>query len=153
MLTALCAEINNYFIKDMSAIHLGEYSISNGTITGVSSPFDFLKIGQYFRIVGSDLNDGVYLFNGEKLDLKDEDFNGAIWAMSVPPILVALAAEIEKWRAENESVNSANMSPYNSESFDGYSYSKGGNSKGGTATSWQAQFAPKLNPFRRLYVL
>ena len=153
MLTALCKEINNYFIKDTSAIHSGDYSISNGTISGVSSPFDFLKIGQYFRIVGSDLNDGVYLYNGERLDLKDEDFSGAIWAMSIPPVVLALAAEIEKWRAENEAVNSDNMSPYTSESFDGYSYSKGANGKGGTATTWQGQFASQLNPYRRIYVI
>ena len=148
-LDVLCAELNNYFIKDMSAIHLGNFEVRDGMV----SPLDFLKQGQYFRIVGSDLNDGVYLYNGESMDLKDEVFNGAIWAMSVPPIVLALAADIDEWRAKNEALDSENMSPYISESFDGYSGTKAGNSKGGTATGWQSQFADRLKPYRRLYVI
>ena len=148
-LDILCAELKNYFIKDRSAIHLGDFEVKDGMV----SPLDFLKVGQYFRIVGSDLNDGVYLYNDEPMDLKDEVFNGAIWAMSVPPIVLALAADIDDWRAKNEALDSENMSPYTSESFDGYSYSKGGSSKGGTATSWQSQFADRLKPYRRLYVI
>lgn len=148
-LDILCAELKNYFIKDRSAIHLGDFEVKDGMV----SPLDFLKVGQYFRIVGSDLNDGVYLYNGEPMDLKDEVFNGAIWAMSVPPIVLALSADIDAWRAKNEALDSENMSPYSAESFDGYSYSKGGNSRGGTATSWQSQFADRLKPYRRLYVI
>lgn len=148
-LDVLCAELKNYFIKDRSAIHLGDYEVKGGMV----SPLDFLKVGQYFRIVGSDLNEGVYLYNGESMDLKDEVFNGAIWAMSVPPIVLALSADIDAWRAKNEALDSENMSPYSAESFDGSSYSKGGNSRGGTATSWQSQFADRLKPYRRLYVI
>jgi hypothetical protein len=148
-LDVLCAELKNYFIKDRSAIHLGDFEVKDGMV----SPLDFLKVNQYFRIVGSDLNDGVYLYNGEPMDLKDEVFNGAIWAMSVPPIVIALSADIDAWRAKNEALDSENMTPYTSESFDGYSYSKGGNSRGGTATSWQSQFADRLKPYRRLYVI
>ena len=148
-LDILCAELKNYFIKDRTAIHLGDFEVKDGMV----SPLDFLKVGQYFRIVGSDLNDGVYLYNGESMDLKDEVFNGAIWAMSVPPIVLALSADIDAWRAKNEALDSENMSPYSAESFDGYSYSKGGNSRGGTATSWQSQFADRLKPYRRLYVI
>ena len=149
-LDTLCAELNNYFIKDVTAIHLGDFEVKNGMV----SPLDFVKVGQYFRIVGSDLNEGVYLYNGEPIDtLKDEVFNGAIWAMSVPPIVLALAVDIDAWREKNEALDSANMSPYISESFDGYSGTKGGNSKGGTSTSWQSQFADRLKPYRRLYVI
>lgn len=150
-LDVLCAELNNYFIKDVTAIHLGDFEVKDGMV----SPLEFLKQGQYFRIVGSDLNDGVYLYNGEPIEaLKDEVFNGAIWAMSVPPIVLALAADIDAWREKNEALDSENMSPYTSENFEGYySYSKGGNSKGGTATSWQSQFADRLKPYRRLYVI
>jgi hypothetical protein len=148
-LDIICAELNNYFIKDVTAIHLGDFEVKDGMV----SPLDFLKQGQWFRIIGSDLNDGVYLYNGEPMDLKDEVFNGAIWAMSVPPIVLALAADIDAWREKNEALDSENMSPYSAESFDGYSYSKGGNSRGGTATSWQSQFADRLKPYRRLYVI
>ena len=151
MLTALCREVNNYFIKDKSCIHLGDYSVTDGTIMGVSSPFNFLKVGQYFRIVGSDLNDGVYLYDGKPIERRrDESFNGAIWAMSVPIDFIDLANEIKAWNTKYANDEQAN-SPYQSESFDGYSYSKptGANAD----TSWKAQFKSRLNAYRRLYVI
>lgn len=149
MLSAICREVNNYFIKDNSAIHLGDYSISSGIITGISSPLDFLKNGQYFRIVGSDLNDGVYKYTGQAIStLKDEEFSGAIWAMSVPVDFIALAEEIKAW---NDTYSAEANSPYQSESFDGYSYSKASGTNGDT--SWKAQFRSRLNAYRRLYVI
>lgn len=155
-LTEICAVCRNYFLKDYldtsKSIHDGSYTISSGLINGV----DFLKIGQYFRITGSDLNDGVYQFTGEPIEgLKDETFTGAVWAMSVPPAFVKLAEDIAAWRAANESADSDNMSPFTSESFGGYSYSKGSGSaaEGGTATSWQGQFARRLHAWKRIYIL
>ena len=150
MLTAMCREVNNYFIKDKSCIHLGDYSVTDGTITGVSSPFDYLKIGQYFRIVGSDLNDGVYKYTGERIEtLKDETFEGAIWAMSVPTDFIALADEITVWVTE---YGGAVNSPYQSESFAGYSYSKASGANGGDV-SWKSQFKSRLNAYRRVRTL
>lgn len=149
MLEAICIEIRNFFIKDNSAIHLGDYSISSGIITGISSPLDFLKNGQYFRIVGSDLNDGVYQYTGQAIStLKDEEFGGAIWAMSVPVDFIALVEEIKAW---NDTYSTEANSPYQSESFDGYSYSKASGANGDT--SWKGQFKSRLNAYRRLYVI
>lgn len=156
-LTEICALCRNYFLKDYTdtskSIHDGTYTISNGVITDVS----FLKIGQYFRITGSDLNDGVYLNSGGAIsELHDETFNGAVWAMSVPPAFIRLAEDIEKWRATNEAVDSTNMSPFNSESFGGYSYSKSGGgsgSGGGTNATWQGQFSKRLQAWKRIYIL
>ena len=144
MLTELCAELKNYFLRDREAdIHYGEYTISGGSID-----LPFLLNGQYFRIVGSVLNDGVYQYPAD--GLADEVFTGAVWSMAVPPSVVDLAADIEAWNEKNAE---ALASPYTSESFGGYSYTKAsGNSVGG-GYSWQDQFASRLAKWRRLSVL
>lgn len=144
MLTELCAELKNYFLRNREAdIHYGKYTISNGSID-----LPFLLNGQYFRIVGSVFNDGVYKYGEETLI--DEEFDGAIWAMYVPADFVILASEISSWAVNNaDTLNS----PYQSESFGGYSYSKGNSASGTGAYGWQDQFAARLNPYRRLSVL
>jgi len=149
MLTDLCAEIRNYFIRDYhNDIHAGTFTISDGRI----EPLDFLQNNQYFRIVGSVFNDGVHKY-GES-GLTDEVFTGAVWAMAVPPAVIALSAEIDAWLADHASELS---SPYQSESFGGYSYSKGSsgtNADGSVpAYGWKNQFASKLSPYRRVSVL
>ena len=145
MLTELCAELNNYFLTHKEAdMHPGQYSITEGTLVlpdGLAIP------GQYIRIVGSRLNDGVYQYPAT--GLADETFTGSVWTMSVPPTIVALAEEIAGWVEQNQN---AIAGPYTSESFGGYSYSKA-SSKGGGAYGWQDQFATRLNPYRRLPVL
>ena len=146
MLTELCAELKNYFLRDREAdIHYGSYTISGGSIV-----LPFLLTGQYFRIVGSVLNDGVYEYPA--VGLTDETFAGAVWAMAVPPTVIALADDIEAWNAKNAD---ALASPYTSESFGGYSYTKasGASSSGGGAYSWKDQFASRLAKYRRLSVL
>lgn len=144
MLSIICAEIRNYFLAHREAdIHSGTYAIENGNLT-----LDFLREGQYFRIVGSALNDGVHQYPA--IDLTDETFNGSVWAMSVPRAFIELAAEIEDWTNTNANALS---SPYTSESFAGYSYSKASGRNGTAGYSWQDQFATRLNAYRRLSVL
>ena len=140
MLTEVCAEIRNYFVKD---IHNGTFEIVGGKIT----PLDFIQKKQYFRIVGSVYNDGVYKYT-DKLELTDEKFIGSVWAMAVPPSVVALAEEIKKYNESDE----AKPSAYTSESFGGYSYSKATDSNGVPLT-WQKVFANRLNKYRRISVL
>ena len=145
MLTEICAEIRNYFLAHREQdIHAGEYSIENGSMESL----DFLRNGQYFRIVGSALNDGVHQYPA--YDLQDESFKGSVWAMSVPPSFVSLVNEIEDWVTEH---SAALSSPYTSESFGGYSYSKAAGKNGTGAYSWQDQFATRLNAYRRISVL
>lgn len=142
MIETICAEIRNYFLTHREQdIHTGTYEITGGELT-----LDFLLPGQYFRIVGSALNDGVYQYPAV---LQDETFSGSIWAMSVPKGFVELCDEIESWVSNNaQSLNS----PYTSESFGGYSYSKATGSNG-RALTWQDQFATRLNAYRRVSVL
>ena len=138
MLTEICAEIRNYF-EVPNGRHFGTFTISGGSI----APLDFLQEGQYFRIVGSVFNDGVYKYPAASLT--DEVFEGAVWAMAVPPTLIALAAEI---KAYNDS-DAGKPSPYTSESFGGYSYTKATDANG-APIGWQKAFASRLNKWRKL---
>lgn len=148
MLTELCAELKNYFLRDAAKdIYYNTFTIADGSMESLP----FLQDGQYFRIVGSVFNDGVYQYPAA--GLVDETFKGSIWAMAVPPAVVALAAEIDAWNIKNADVLA---SPFTSESFGGYSYTKsagGTNGNGGGAYSWQNQFASRLSKWRRLSVL
>ena len=149
MLDELCAELRNYFIGGVNNIHNGTFTISEGSL----EPLSFLQNDQYFRIVGSVFNDGVYQYNSSA-ELKDETFTGSIWAMAVPPAVIALSNEIDDWVQANAD---ALTSPYQSESFGGYSYSKSSGShnagESGGAYGWQDQFTTKLARWRRLSVL
>ena len=139
MLTEICAELRNWFVVP-DGVHIGTYTISGGSI----APLDFLQEGQYFRIVGSVFNDGVYQYPATSLT--DEVFEGAVWAMALPPSIIALAAEIEKY---NDS-DAGKPSPYSSESFGSYSYNKFTDGNGGDGSRWQKVFASRLNKWRKL---
>ena len=141
MLEELMRECRNWFVAP-NGVHLGTFTVKDGSIT-----LPFLVYGQYFRIVGSVFNNGVYEYGN--VYLQDETFEGAIWALSVPPAFIKLSEEIKSWRDQYE--NAAN-SPFQSESFAGYSYTKSsanGNS-GGSVTGWQGVFASRLNKWRKL---
>ena len=147
MIGELCKECNNYFVYDRKDMHFGDFAIVNGALDVSSSPM--LLNGQYFRIVGSVFNDGVYKYPAT--GLKDEEFNGAIWSMSVPPDFVDLAKEIEDW-LKLDDVKKSIDSPYQSESFGGYSYSKESGTDGSGGVTWQTHFASKLNVWRKATV-
>lgn len=132
MIDAICASLRNYFVVEIVD---GEYTVTDREIT-----LPFLAAGQFFRVVGSVFCDGVYRY-GDALPA-DETFDGAIWAMAIPPTLEEIAAEIEEWKQKNAEVIN---SPYQSESFGGYSYTKGSDS-----ASWQGVFAKRLNRWRKL---
>ena len=135
-LTNLCAELRNYFETKK---RFGTFTISGGSI----SPSNFLQDGQYFRIVGSVFNDGVHRHPAH--DLTDETFDGAVWAMAVPPAVVDLATEIEEYNKSDV----GKPSPYISENFGGYGYTKATDANG-TPIGWQKAFASRLNKWRKL---
>ena len=145
MLTELCQELRNWF--DVKRI-FGTFTIENGSID-----VD-LQEGQYFRIVGSVFNDGVYQNIPEVLSsLHDEVFTGAVWAMAVPPEVIALASDIQSWQ---EKYGEASQSPYMSESFGGYSYSKGSGAStaggGDGSPTWKSAFASRINKWRKIRI-
>ena len=136
MLDEILAEIRNYFVV---SVHSGDFKVIGGRL----SPLDFLQNGQYFRIVGSVMNDGVYRYPYS--GLTDETFSGEIWALAVPPTLIALAADIEEYEKKAKET----VSPYTSESFGGYSYTKATDSNG-SPLSWEKVFAKRLNKWRKI---
>lgn len=142
ILTEICDYLNNYFWDKKIN---GKFTISGGSIDVPA-----LKDGQYFRIVGSIFNDGVHIYPAT--DLKDEEFTGSIWSMAVPSTVIAIASDVADWQTKYGNVNSEAMSPFNSESFAGYSYSKSGsgNANSGSNIGWQDVFGGRLNKYRKL---
>ena len=149
MLNQICENICNYFIQQRIE---GRFEIADGMI---SLP---LLDGQRFLIKGSALNDGMYTYHdtgitddddSKAVGLHEESWDGTICALAIPPVVLALSAEIKSWvDANQESQNS----PYSSESVLGvYSYSKatGGHGAGGSV-GWMDVFADKLKRWRKV---
>lgn len=141
MLEELMRECRNWFLTP-GGVHPGTYIIEGGSIE-----LPFLIPGQYFRICGSVFNDGVYQYGSQQLE--DETFTGSVWALAVPVTFLRLADEIQKWRDSYE--DKAN-SPFQSESFAGYTYTKasGNAANGGNVTGWQGVFAGRLAQWRKI---
>ncbi len=140
MLEQVLIHIHNWFQVDISP---GTYTIQDSGIT-----LPFLQDGQYFRICGSVFNDGLHQYGPAMELLQDETFTGAVWALAVPKAVVELSEEIAAWQ---EKYGAVLDSPYTSESFGGYSYSKASGAGDSTGSGgWQAAFRARLNPYRKL---
>ena len=145
MLYEICEHLNNFFDK-----RNGEYidrtadtfTISGGLISPLSSS---LIAGQYIRIVGSLLNDGIYLLpsNFTISTLVNETFTGAIFGLAIPRDLVTLDTEITAYVTANPA------SWYVSESFGGWSGTKATGSNG-APLSWKSVYAARLNRWGKL---
>ena len=142
MLTEICQYLKNWFDRGQPKFY-GKFTLSDDELLFDGASIDsFIKDGQYIRIVGSVLNDGVYEYPLQGTN--DETFDGAVWALAIPQAVIKLADDIKEWSVKYGTVEAPAMSPYNSESFGGYSYSKGG----GAETSWQSVFASRLSQWR-----
>jgi hypothetical protein len=145
-MTEVFQYLRNWFDRNQPKYY-GKFTIENGALVG-----DYkIATGQFYRIMGSALNDGVYKYGSEE-ELDDEVFEGAIWLMAVPKDVRNLIAEIDMWQEKYGGIDSANMSPYQSESFGGYSYSKasGGSTSSSSVPTWQAVFADRLGRYKKL---
>lgn len=139
-LEEICYECHNYFEIGKNS---GEFVIENGNLS-----VDFLLEGQYFRIIGSIFNDGIYQY--PETTLTDETFKGEVWPMAVPKTVVELVMDIDAWKAQYDKVN---QSPYTSESFGGYSYTKGASTGGGNGNglTWQSVFYDRMKRWYKLW--
>lgn len=147
ILTEVCDYLNNYFWEKKIK---GHFKVESGMLE-----VEALKNGQYFRIIGSTFNNGVHKYPiTAQNPLKDEEFDGEIWAMAVPETVIAISSDIGEWQTLYGGANSSALSPFSSESFGGYSYSKNGsgstNGSSNIGASWQDVFAGRLNKYRRL---
>lgn len=138
MIADVCKYLNNWF--DYKRI-FGTFTISDGTLS-VNGAND----GQYIRICDSVFNDGVHKY--PLTGLKDETFDGVIWLMAVPDEVIKLSDDIDKWI---DDYAEEMRSPYQSESFGGYSYSKASvQGSDGTGVTWSDIFADQLRQWRKL---
>jgi len=148
MLTEVCHEVNNYFRRDSVR---KTFSVVDGSLVGI--PDGFLQEGQYFLIEGSIFNDGVHKFDSKLVLTNETDFLGNIWSLAIPPEFLDLVAEISAWETKYGGADSAANSPFSSESFGGYSYSKSsaGNTSDGSSdgSNWKTVFASRLSKWRR----
>ena len=145
MLNEICEHLHNFFDRrdgDYIDRTAGTFVISDGVISPLSSS---LIAGQYIRIVGSLLNDGIYLLPDDFTiaELQDETFTGAVFGLAIPKDLVTLDAEITAYVAANPA------SAYTSESFGGWSGTKATGSNG-APLSWKSVYAARLNRWRKL---
>ena len=135
MLEQVMRDIRNYFPVES---HHGTFTIENGVISPLS-----LHAGQYYMIEGSTLNDGVYKY-GEPIEQPAETFTGYITVLAPPKAFLEIVSEIEAYQAKY-----GDVTPYTSESFGGYSYTKASGSNGGSI-SWADAFGKRLNAWRKI---
>lgn len=146
MLTEVCQYLRNWF--ELSKLH-GSFKVENGVLTYANGTAVPVLQNQYYRVIGSVFSDGVHKYGVESLT-DEPKFSGSIWLMGISPEVVTLVNEISTWRETNAG---AIDSPYQSESFGGYSYNlkSGGNADGGSGgVTWQSQFASRLAPWRKI---
>ena len=134
MLEELLHHMKNWFVN---SVHYGTFTVEGGTLVLPS-----LLDGQYYRVVGSIFNDGIHK-NGDA-DLTDEAFDGTVYALAIPKAVIKLAEDIQEWQAKN-----GTPSPYESESFGGYSYSRAKDSNG-KAITWKVAFCDRINFWRKI---
>lgn len=140
ILTQICGELNNWFTDRNASAAYGTYEIKNGTL-----PLDHITEGQCVRIVGSIFNDGVHMY--PFYDLQDETFAGAVMPMRIPPEVMQIAAEVRRIEAEG---GNTSVSPYTSESFGGYSYTRATDSNGVPLSDIRLIVNQRLEKWRKM---
>lgn len=141
-ITAICRQVNNFFVKEKTS--------GNFALIPSVAPIPLLE-NQFFRIVGSIMNDGVYQNNAESLaTLTAEEFQGEIWSMAVPRDFLALCEEIEAFNSKMNEIASKDNG-FTSENFDGYSYSRASSLSPAQQSEWD-NLTKRLNTYRRVGV-
>lgn len=145
ILEQVLGSIHNWFVRD--TIEVKGCSVTDGALPASVN----IPNGVWYRVQGSYLNDGMHLKGDEAEGLVDETFDGTITTHVIPRALLSIVDEISQWAEGN---SKAANSPYQSESFGGYSYTlKGNSTASGTnapSTGWRAVFAGRLNQYRKL---
>lgn len=146
MLEQVLSHIHNWFGRDSIAVTA--CSIVDGALpSGVTAG---MLEGQWYRVEGSYLNDGLHLHPAT--DLSDETFDGTITLLAIPRPLLRVVEDIEAWQEANGATVDG---PYASESFGEYSYTmrsdSSASSGSGGLTGWRLSFRDRLNPWRRMY--
>lgn len=142
-LTELCQDLRNWFDR---VRYIGHITLDadggvfcNGVAIGLAED-------QYYRVINSTFADGVHIY--PDADNKQESFDGAVWAMAVPPDFLALVQEIEDW---NTNARPKMLGPYSSEnlSSSGYSYQRQ-SAEDMAKADYKTVFGARLNKWRKL---
>lgn len=139
MLEAVLNSLHNWFIIP-GAARCGTFEVASGTLD-----VDFLQCDQYFRVEGSVFNDGLHQHPAS--DMQDEVFNGTVYPMAVPRAVIELSDEIKTWCEKNPETDKV------SESFGGYSYTRGSTAQASTnvsASRWETAFAGRLRAWKKV---
>lgn len=132
-------QINNWF---PIAKKSGTFTVKDGSLDMTGAPG--IMNGQYFRVIGSAMNDGLHIF--PDTGMVDETFEGEIWSLAVPKTFAKVCEDMQAWLEKHP----VTASGYTSESFGGYSYSVPTNPQTGQAASVMDVFKSSLNRWRRL---
>lgn len=141
----LMQECNNYFYKTYEH---STFAIQDGIINSTGK----YLVGQYIKIEGSILNDGVYKIesmNNNKInitELSNEVFEGCIYGLSVPKGFIELSTKIKQFIDDPK----AKITNLTSESFNNYSYSRGSKQNGANIT-WNDIFIDDIRSYKSLY--
>lgn len=138
MLETVLNHLHNWF-QIKGAARAGTFIIVSGTL-----PLDHVLDGQYYRIEGSVFNDGLHRRGDTEDKLVDETFVGRIIPLAIPKAVIKLAEEIKEWDKNNPASDKI------SESFDGYSYTRGSGADGSASGGWQAAFKTRLNQWKKV---
>lgn len=141
----ILSHIHNWFVRE--TLTAKGCAVTDGALpASVSSR---LLEGQWYRLEGSYLNDGLH--QHPATDLVDETFDATISMLAIPRPLLRLAEDIQAWQDAN---GSAADGPYASESFGGYSYtiksSATSQNGSGGLTGWREAFRDRLNAWRKM---
>ena len=143
--------LHNYFYRFKEK---GTFTINFNSVTigGEDLKGKYVK-GQYVRIKGSAVNDGIYKVVAVESDelpgitlegcLSDETFTGYICSLGVPKSFIELSDDVQSYISEHKTEDMV------SESFGGYSYTRMNSSASGL-TGWQLAFKSRLAPYRRM---
>lgn len=143
-ITELCQDLRNWFER---ARYIGHITLDadggvfcNGVAIGLAED-------QYYRVINSTFADGVHIYPDS--DTRAESFDGAVWAMAVPPDFLALVQEIKDW---NANARPKMLGPYSSEnlSSSGYSYQRQSAEDVAKAADYKTVFGERLNKWRKL---
>lgn len=139
----LMKECNNYFYRWKET---NTFIIDNNSITVIGK----YLVGQYIRIEGSIMNDGVYQVESQEdnkiivIGLTDEVFEGTIYGLVVPKDFTTLSDKIEEYNTNNVT------SSKSSEGFNNYSVSYA-TDKNGKPLQWQEMFKNEIDTYRQAF--
>lgn len=142
MITEILQYLRNWFVLKK---YFGDFEIVNGNIVLEQGEAFTLNDGQYFRVIGSSNNDGVWKYHATEME--DETFSGAVWALSIPKALINLIDEIQEWQTK---YGGAVASPWQSESYSRGAYSRSKATGSDSAASWENAFRGRLSAWRKI---